>query len=240
MSNVAQGPGWWQGTDGKWYSPEVQPAPAPTAVTGGPTGGGQSAFCSRCGAAGEAGFQFCGSCGAPMAAPAPAPNPNLDSVQRQLTSIQGQLQGFRMKMTATTWLLLVGSVVAVVSSFFPWVSGTIDDGFGSSYSETLGMNGTGKFVMIAFVVAIITLCWPAFSGRALSVKRTVGLTVLVGVLTLLALLFTAAGGSVGRSNGLSHASPAFGVFLCWIGIAVIWVGVIRVWIKRRDDQVVTA
>ena len=27
MSEVAQGPGWWQATDGKWYPPGTQPAP---------------------------------------------------------------------------------------------------------------------------------------------------------------------------------------------------------------------
>jgi uncharacterized RDD family membrane protein YckC len=33
MSDVSQGPGWWQASDGKWYSPEQAPAsqaPAPT------------------------------------------------------------------------------------------------------------------------------------------------------------------------------------------------------------------
>ena len=43
MSDVSQGPGWWQASDGKWYSPEqaqgYQAPPAPAA----PTGGYQSA-----------------------------------------------------------------------------------------------------------------------------------------------------------------------------------------------------
>ena len=33
MSDVSQGPGWWQASDGKWYSPEQRPAaqaPAPS------------------------------------------------------------------------------------------------------------------------------------------------------------------------------------------------------------------
>jgi len=32
MSDVSQGPGWWQASDGKWYPPQPQqnPAPAPT------------------------------------------------------------------------------------------------------------------------------------------------------------------------------------------------------------------
>jgi uncharacterized RDD family membrane protein YckC len=29
MSDTAQGPGWWQASDGKWYPPDQQPGPAP-------------------------------------------------------------------------------------------------------------------------------------------------------------------------------------------------------------------
>ncbi len=30
MSDVAQGPGWWQASDGRWYPPESVPSAAPT------------------------------------------------------------------------------------------------------------------------------------------------------------------------------------------------------------------
>ena len=29
MSDVSQGPGWWQASDGKWYPPELHPGPPP-------------------------------------------------------------------------------------------------------------------------------------------------------------------------------------------------------------------
>jgi hypothetical protein len=38
MSDVPQGPGWWQASDGKWYPPESAPAPYPQAGPPGPTG----------------------------------------------------------------------------------------------------------------------------------------------------------------------------------------------------------
>jgi uncharacterized RDD family membrane protein YckC len=41
MSDVSQGPGWWQASDGKWYSPEQRPAsqqPAPTPTDPYPSG----------------------------------------------------------------------------------------------------------------------------------------------------------------------------------------------------------
>ena len=33
MSDTAQGTGWWQASDGKWYSPELQPGQSPSATT---------------------------------------------------------------------------------------------------------------------------------------------------------------------------------------------------------------
>lgn len=36
MSDVSQGPGWWQASDGRWYPPTAQPGPAP-APTGPPS-----------------------------------------------------------------------------------------------------------------------------------------------------------------------------------------------------------
>ena len=32
MSEQAEGPGWWQASDGKWYPPEAEPAPAAPAM----------------------------------------------------------------------------------------------------------------------------------------------------------------------------------------------------------------
>lgn len=42
MSDVSQGPGWWQASDGKWYPPEQAPsgAPAPAPAFGAPAAGG--------------------------------------------------------------------------------------------------------------------------------------------------------------------------------------------------------
>lgn len=40
MSDVSQGPGWWQASDGKWYPPESAPGYQPGVVGGGGTGSG--------------------------------------------------------------------------------------------------------------------------------------------------------------------------------------------------------
>ena len=39
MSDISQGPGWWQASDGKWYPPEQAPGAQPTAPPAGPPPG---------------------------------------------------------------------------------------------------------------------------------------------------------------------------------------------------------
>ena len=151
-----------------------------------------------------------------------------------LASLQGQLSSFRMRMTATAWFLFAGSAVVAISSFFAWETGTLSDGLGDSYTESVGLSGAGRFVVIAMGVAIVALGWPVLSSMALSFKRRIGLTVVVGLLTLLAIILTAHASSAGSTSGLSKPGPGFGTLLCWMALVAVWVGVIRVWIKRRQ------
>ena len=165
-----------------------------------------------------------------MSAP---PQPQTSAVPN-LSSLQGQLGSLRMRMTATAWFLFAGAAVAAVSSFFAWETGTISDGLGDSYTESVGLSGAGRFVVIAIGVAIVALGWPVLSSMALSIKRRIGLTVVVGLLTLLAIIWTAHASAAGSTSGLSKPGPGFGTILCWIALVAVWVGVIRVWIKRRQ------
>jgi hypothetical protein len=157
-----------------------------------------------------------------------------------LAGIQTQFGALRQKGSATAWFLLAGSVVVAISGFFPWVTGTINDGLGDSYSETLGMSGPGRFVFVALVVAIVAISWPVFSGGAMSRKRTIGLTVVVGVLTLLSILLSSNASHTGKTSGLSQPGPGFGAVLCWIALVAVWIGTVRVWSKGRRQEVVTS
>jgi hypothetical protein len=170
----------------------------------------------------------------PPTGPTPPP-PN--SVTLNLASLQGQLGSLRMRMTATSWFLFAGALVVAISSFFPWVTGTLSDGLGDSYSETEGLTGAGRFVVIAIGVAIVAIGWPVLSNMALSRRRTISLTVVVGVLTLLAILFTASASTAGNTSGLTKPGPGFGTILCWVALIAVWVGLVRVWIKRRTPAI---
>jgi hypothetical protein len=154
-----------------------------------------------------------------------------------LASVQGQLNSLRVRMTGTSWFLFAGAIVVAISSFFPWVTGTISDGLGDSYTETEGLSGAGRFIVIAIGVAIIALGWPVLSSTGLSRKRTVGLTVVVGIMTLLAILFSASASTAGNTSGLSNPDPGFGTLLCWVALIAVWIGLIRVWIKGRRHAV---
>jgi hypothetical protein len=165
--------------------------------------------------------------------PAPQPTVPIPVAPFNLASVQSQIGALRVRMTATAWLLFGGAAVVVVSSFFPWIQGTISDGFGDSYSETESLSGAGRFIVIAFGIAIVAIGWPVMSNVTVSAKRRIGLTVLVAILTLLALLFTASASAAGNTSGISKPGPGFGTILCWVALVAVWLGLIRVWIRRN-------
>jgi uncharacterized RDD family membrane protein YckC len=119
MSDMSQGPGWWQASDGKWYSPEQAPAtaatPPPTAPPTAPPGPGYGPPTGPppFGAPGAGpGFGSPGGFGAPAAAP-------------------GQLVPWSQRVMAT--LIDLGLVVAafVVIFIVAVILGAIADALGA-------------------------------------------------------------------------------------------------------------
>ena len=105
--------------------------------------------------------------------------------------LQGQLSAQHITLTATSWLALVGSGLVVISAFFPWWMAT-DSTLGITTTDSGSLTGGGRFFAIAFVVAVVTLAWPAFVQMGFTRKRKIGLVVTVAVLTLLVVLLSAA------------------------------------------------
>ena len=127
MSDVSQGPGWWQASDGKWYPPEQRPAdPAPTATqTGGYQTGGYQA-----GAAQTGGYQADPAAGQyPVGS---GPGPLADWGTRVLATlidggillalvVAGVILAAILGVISTTLGLLVGILiylVAIAGSFY--------------------------------------------------------------------------------------------------------------------------
>jgi hypothetical protein len=93
MNEVAKGPGWWQASDGKWYSPDVLPEPPDatagqfsgyatsppwqqsTATAGGPPppfpGGAIAQYCVTCGNGLVTTAAICPRCGTPVSGARP-------------------------------------------------------------------------------------------------------------------------------------------------------------------------
>ena len=132
MSDVSQGPGWWQASDGKWYSPEQAPGyqapPAPAAQTAAPTGAYQSDPYQ------QTGYQQGGGPGGP------GPGPLADWGTRVVATlidsaimvgivIAGVIVAAILGVISTTLGILVGLVVylaAIAASFyFTYMTGAI-------------------------------------------------------------------------------------------------------------------
>ena len=60
MSDMSQGPGWWQASDDKWYPPDAAPASAPP-----PPPVNRTEYCTSCGTVMAPSAASCPSCGIP-------------------------------------------------------------------------------------------------------------------------------------------------------------------------------
>ena len=72
MSDTSQGAGWWQASDGKWYSPEQHPSfgGQPAVETKpcrhcGERVAKEAVVCIHCGCPPDSGRHYCGNCGKP-------------------------------------------------------------------------------------------------------------------------------------------------------------------------------
>ncbi len=164
--------------------------------------------------------------------PPGAPLQSAPTIGQSLNSFKEQLSAQHIRLTATSWLALIGSGLVVISAFFPWWMAT-DSTLGITTTESGSLTGGGRFFAIAFAVAVVTLAWPAFVQMGFTRKRKIGLMVTVAVLTLLVVLLSVGAPDSAKSQGAGNATIAFGVVLCWAGVIVIWVSVIRVWRSAR-------
>jgi hypothetical protein len=192
MSDISQGPGWWQASDRKWYPPErhsdyVAPPPPPPRhdVT-------------------EASGQAAGIPTGPPPRAWPAPSPETGAVAGQMTSDSlATAKGIAAKLSATAWLLIGGFVVAIISVFLAW--------------ET-----TAAWVAVVLLVAIAVaawLAWPVFAGYSMSIRRLAGLSVLASLLVFCSVATFIEDASVGFAGWLYTAAViaiVVGVVRIWI------------------------
>lgn len=208
MSDVSQGPGWWQASDGKWYPPQQAPGAAPQGFAGqpsggpggfgGPPGGGPGGFGGPPGG-GPGGFG--GPAGGPPGFGGPAGLPG-----------QAAYGAPASGGNAAGWGVVAGAGLLVISAFLPW----------ASIEGLITVNGTDGDGGITIVFAIIA----AIMGivAALKGKRWAGITAIVfGLLSFLVGLLNL----LDVNGQVIEISPGIGLFLTMLaGIIILISGVL--------------
>lgn len=140
--------------------------------------------------------------------------------------------------SATAWLLIGGSVVAVISLFLTWftVKGSalgID-----IISKDVSPPAYWKLMVLLMIAGAGWLAWPFFAGARLSVQRLIGLSVVVILLAGLAVTnwYTAASESTSDDDSAVSVSPGFGLLLYLAAVVAIAVGVVRIWMSRSNTR----
>jgi hypothetical protein len=164
--------------------------------------------------------------------------------------------------STTTKILAGGLAVALVAIMLPWESDTTTSG------ETINAtpSDTGQLPYLLVLIALAGwAAWPTLSGT-LSLKRRIGLAVVVAVLSLFAIgKFAALGDAQSEidegsstpdftdeagnfdldmddyfGSGIEEYAPGFGLFLFSGALVALWVGVARVWLAPTPETHPTA
>jgi hypothetical protein len=146
-------------------------------------------------------------------------------------------KGFAPKFSLAAWLVFGGLVVGVIATFLPFATVSINV-FGMTFrAHEVSASGTARFVIFLLVVVAVGLAWPTLSGSAMAIGRLIGLSVVVVLLVVVAVVaYLDVSEHNGKGEGIVKVSPAFGLLLYWAAVAVIAVGVIWLWIDRSKRQ----
>ncbi len=230
MSNAPQGPGWWQASDGNWYPPQQQPgyaAPPPPPPA--------SAAPPRYQPPGQA-AETPGASPPPQSWPAPAANPQYPPAGGQTFGTGSTaFTNAAANLPLAAWLFLGGLAVALISIFLPWVTASAE-----GLSATLPLSGVDKFMVFALIVGSAVLVWLTYARPRTQQATLIGLTVLIGLLTIDMLIdwFSAGAGAAGASGDLSgvNISPSAGLLLYTAAVVFLAVRIVLVWINRSKAQ----
>lgn len=183
-----------------------------------------------------------GHAGAPTQPPPPAwsaPPPASQAGYGQTPSVNfATVQGAVKQLGATAWLLIGGFVAATISVFLTWETVTQSvNVFGTTIGSSgkAGVSSGGRFALLVPIVAAAWLAWPVFTGIALSSRRLIGLSAVVGLMVLSIPLWFAVFRDNDAADGIK-SSYGFGLWLFSAAVIVIAVGVVQLWRLRPSGQ----
>jgi hypothetical protein len=146
------------------------------------------------------------------------------------------------QVTRNGWWLLGGVLLVFIGSLLPL--GQESDGQGGTSS--LHHSGGGVVIFLLLAICTVVAAWPLLTG-VLSKRRLLGATVVVAILTLLAITNWSDLSSVQHqanqansgipgipgTGGSVTVSAGSGLVLYTVGVVVLCVLVVRLWLFRR-------
>jgi len=129
--------------------------------------------------------------------------------------------GFSMeKITSSrsTLIVLVGALLALIGSFLPWATVSVE-GFGSESAS--GMDGDGVITLIVALAAAAIAVFMKGRGRMIGIIVAAGIIILVSIIDIADV--NRAAGEIGDIPGVD-TSVGFGLWLVLVGGVVALVG----------------
>jgi hypothetical protein len=130
-----------------------------------------------------------------------------------------------------------GLVVAVVATFLPFATVSIHV-FGMTFrAHEVSAGGNARLFVFLLAAVTVFLAWPAVSGSAVADWRLIGLSAVVGLLIVVAVVaYLHISENNGKGEGLVKVSPAYGLLLYGAGVVVVAAGVVWLWTDRSRTQ----
>jgi hypothetical protein len=104
-------------------------------------------------------------------------------------------------------------------------------------AHDVSAGGTARTVVVLLVALAVGLAWPTPSGSRMAVARLVGLSVVVVLFIVVAVVaYLDVSENNGKGEGIVQVSPAFGLLLYGAGVLVIAAAVVWLWTDRSRGQ----
>jgi hypothetical protein len=231
MSDVSQGPGWWQASDLKWYPPESQPnyAPPPPPPSQPPPPGYPIPT------AGQAPGIPHGN----IPQPRPAYPQNQAGGAQTASDSLAAAKVLLANLSLTSGLIYGGLIIAVIGILCPWVTVSvmgIEEG-----SRDFGPHISWKYAALLVIAAAGWLAWPTVSRSQLQLNRLIGLTAAVGVLGLVFIIgfydIVSFSSNISEMTyKIADVDPGWGLWLYAAAVIASAAGVVQLWIHSRKTQ----
>jgi hypothetical protein len=165
----------------------------------------------------------------PAAAPAPPSGPTAGGAS-ETPAAKALQTAASIPLSPAGMVLCAGAAAIAIAALLPWADATATLGVTVSTKPPSG----GVFLLFILAGVLVWVGWPALRGH-ISKRRCIGLAVVAGVISILAVTNWAGLGNLQDENPTVDISPGSGLLLYTLGVAVIWVGVVLAFRMSRAE-----